>query len=364
MRIIQYFKHRRLLNNLRQIIREAQHVRNLREDIADSQLLRRLETAQQQALDRVASRDWPVMEAVGRELADISHQIYPPHHHSALRENIEILLVAVAVAMAFRTYFIQPFKIPTASMAPTLSGIHFTAKAWPDISDRYPLNLIKWLVWGEWYVEVRAKTTGRVSIEPARDGRYFVINGICHPVKQAMSDHVTTGDMVVKGQLLASGMRTTGDHIFVDKVSWNFRKPGRGKIMVFKTTGINHPQIKTNEHYVKRMVGLPREILQIQPPYLVIDGEKTVEPYSIARVESQQDGYDGYQLGGNDYRVAEYLAQHSNNVMLGKDQYFACGDNQFNSLDSRYWGPVPKKNLVGPAFFVYWPFSRHWGFIQ
>jgi len=81
----------------------------------------------------------------------------------------------------------------------------------------------------------------------------------------------------------------------------------------------------------------------------------------VTRVESQQDGYDGYQLGGRDYRVADYLARYSNNVTLGKDRYFACGDNQFNSLDSRYWGSVPKKNLVGPAIFVYWPFSRHWG---
>jgi len=200
-----------------------------------------------------------------------------------------------------------------------------------------------------------------MKIEPGHNGRVFVINGVYHQVNKGMSDHVADGELVIKGQLLASGIRITGDHIFVDKVSWNFRKPGRGEIMVFKTTGINHPQIKTNEHYVKRMVGLPDEILQIQPPYLLINGEKTMDSRFVTRVASQQDGYDGYQLGGRDYRVADYLARYSNNVTLGKDRYFACGDNQFNSLDSRYWGSVPKKNLVGPAIFVYWPFSRHWG---
>jgi len=44
--------------------------------------------------------------------------------------------------------------------------------------------------------------------------------------------------------------------------------------------------------------------------------------------------------------------------------YFAMGDNSANSLDSRYWGPVPEENLVGRGLFVYWPFNRHWGLIR
>ncbi len=44
--------------------------------------------------------------------------------------------------------------------------------------------------------------------------------------------------------------------------------------------------------------------------------------------------------------------------------YFAMGDNSYNSLDSRYWGPVPEENLVGRGLFVYWPFNRHWGLIR
>ena len=310
------------------------------------------------------TRDWPAMVSVGQELENVIIRMCPPRPRAALRENIEIILVAVAVAMAFRTYFIQPFKIPTGSMSPTLYGIHYTAKERPDIFDRLPFNLVKWIVWGEWYVEVRAKTSGNVRIEPAQDGRLMLINGMYHLVNKGMSDHVAQGDYVVKGQLLASAMRITGDHIFVDKVSWNFRYPWRGEIMVFKTTGIHHPQIKTNEHYVKRMVGLPDETLQFQPPRLLINGQNPAHSRSLDRIESRQDGYDGYQLGGRDNRTADYLASVSNCVTLGKDQYFACGDNQFNSLDSRYWGPVPKRNLVGPAVFIYWPISRRWGLAE
>jgi signal peptidase I len=79
------------------------------------------------------------------------------------------------------------------------------------------------------------------------------------------------------------------------------------------------------------------------------------QPSSIARIEAAKFGYCGYQKTGN------YLASHNNRVQLAHDQFFACGDHQSSSLDSRYWGPVKRTNLVGPAFFVYWPLSRRWG---
>jgi signal peptidase I len=353
-----------MIKYLRQLLREAQRVLNLREDISEARVLRNLDEARRKVSRILKARDWPAMEDAGRELEDIIRRMCPPRSYSGIRENFEIILVAVAVAMAFRTYFIQPFKIPTSSMAPTLNGIHFVAKDRPGITDRLPSNLVKWLVWGEWYVEVRAKTSGQVRIESTPEGRIMLINGIYHPVNKEMADHVATGDDVVFGQLLASGIRVTGDHIFVDKVSWNFRMPARGEIMVFKTAGINHLQIKTNEHYVKRMVGLPCEFLSIKPPNILINGQKATDSRWVNRVENHRDGYDGYQLGGRDYRVADYLARFTNNIVLGKDQYFACGDNQYNSLDSRYWGPVERKNLVGPAVFIYWPVSRHWGLTE
>lgn len=359
--MLKYFQRRRLLKRLRILIREARHVRNLKEDIAEPRRLRNLLEACGKAERIAKARDWAAMDASAHELEHAIRPLCPSRPHAAIRENIEIILVAVAVAMAFRTYFIQPFKIPTASMSPTLSGIHYAPQERRSITDRLPLNLFKWLIWGEWYSEVRAKTTGQVRIVPAQDDRIMVINGCYHPVNKAMTDHVTAGDEVIKGQLLASGIKITGDHIFVDKVSWNFRQPRRGEIMVFKTSGIIHRDIKTNEHYVKRMVGLPGETLSFKPPDVLINGKKAADSKYITRIENKRDGYSGYQLGGRDYSTADYLKRMTNHIVLGKEQYFACGDNQFNSLDSRYWGTVPRKNLVGPAVFVYWPFSRHWG---
>ena len=350
-----FWEHRQARKALLHLIKEARHVRNLREDVAEAAALARLDAGIQRVRDVLKAGAWPQVEPAAAELGARIEALTPKRPWAWLRENLEILVVALAVAMAFRTYFIQPFKIPTSSMYPTLCGIHYGSQDRPDWFDRTPLRLAKWLVFGSWYVEIRSQTSGTVQIVETNAERLFVVNGMPHRVFEHMTDHVSNGDMVFRGQLLASGVRLAGDHIFVNKVGWNFRKPQRGEIMVFKTNGIEHPQIKQNEHYVKRMVGLPGEILGIESPYLYINGEKMMRPSSIARIEAGTSGYYGYQKTGT------YLTNRNNRVQLANDQFFACGDNQRNSLDSRYWGPVKRANLVGPAFFVYWPLSRRWG---
>ncbi len=359
--MLKYFQRRRQLKRLRLLLRAARHIQNWQGDILPPQAGQLLEEQLQQATQAAAAGDAAVLAQATQELKKTIQKLAPPRPHALWRENIEVLIVALAVAMAFRTYFIQPFKIPTASMAPTLCGIRYMPQEQPALSDRFPLNLAKWVIFGQWYVEVRAQTTGLVRLAQDQDDRIMVINGVYHLINKNMTTHVAAGEQVVRGQLLASGVRVSGDHIFVDKLRWNFIQPRRGEIMVFRTNGIHHPQIKTNEHYVKRIVGLPNELLQIQPPDLLINEHKITACPAIARVASQQQGYDGYQRGGRDNLLASYLSQVDNAVHLKQDQYFACGDNQFNSLDSRYWGPVSKQNLVGATIFVYWPFSRHWG---
>lgn len=350
-----FFERRRTKKVLLHLIKEARHIRNLREDVAEVTALARLDAGIQRVRDVLKSGAWPQVELAATELGARIEALTPKRPWAWLRENLEIIVVALAVAMAFRTYFVQPFKIPTSSMYPTLCGIHYGPQDKPDWFDRTPLRLAKWLIFGSWYLEIRSQTSGTVQIVDTNEGRMFVVNGLVHRVFESLTDHVSNGDMVFRGQLLASGVRMAGDHIFVNKVEWNFHKPRRGEIMVFKTNGIEHPQIKQNEHYVKRMVGLPGEILSIEPPFLYINGGKMMQPLSIARTEAGVSGYHGYQ------KMGTYLTNQNNRVQLANDQFFACGDNQRNSLDSRYWGPVKRANLVGPAFFVYWPFSRRWG---
>ena len=356
-----FWERRQVRKALLHLIKEARHVRNLREDVAEAIALARLDAGVQRVRDVLKAGNWSQVEPSATELGARIEALMPQRPWAGLRENLEIIVVALAVAMAFRTYFVQPFKIPTSSMSPTLYGIHYEPRDTQGFMDYMPLNMAKWLATGKWHVEVRAATFGKAYWASFGDTRGVVIGEQYHKVYDSanpcgsLTECVTNGEQVIMGQKLASGVRLAGDHIFVNKVGWNFHKPRRGEIMVFKTNGIEHPQIKQNEHYVKRMVGLPGENLGIEPPYLYINGKKMVQPSSIARIEACRGGYYGYQKTGT------YLINQNNRIQLANDQYFACGDNQRNSLDSRYWGPVKRANLVGPAFFVYWPFSRRWG---
>ena len=76
----------------------------------------------------------------------------------------------------------------------------------------------------------------------------------------------------------------------------------------------------------------------------------------MKRVASNEGKYRGYG--------SIQMLSPGNSKTLGKEQYWAMGDNSYNSSDSRYWGPVPERNLVGPALFCYFPFGRNWGLIR
>ena len=171
---------------------------------------------------------------------------------------------------------------------------------------------------------------------------------------------------MIEGQLLASGVKVYGDHIFVNKILWNFRRPKRGEIVVFSTQGIDHPEITRNTFYIKRLVGVPGDAVSIHPPLLCNHGRRLTgdPPYQrgIERIQTQQPGYEaGYQLPRGYRPPRPKLLTPDDEIVLGEDEFFALGDNTLSSLDGRYWGPLPRKNLVGPAFTVYWPISRRWG---
>lgn len=348
-----FFVRRRIQKQAKHLLKSARHVCNLREDVSAPADIRRLSELMLSLSAQLRSENWQAVEHISNQLAEAILKINPPRLHAVLRENIEVIIVALAVAMAFRTYFVQPFKIPTSSMYPTLAGIHYIEKERKAFSDYFPFNLIKWAVFGQTYIEVKAQSTGLANISQTRSGFIINVGGIVHNIEPNMSLRVGQNDTVLRGQVLASGMKVAGDHIFVNKVKWNFMKPERGEIMVFKTDGIQ--QIRQNEHYVKRMVGLPEETVGITTPFLYINGKPVSGIGMMDKIQACSAGYNGYIQAG------DFINGGRDVVKLGKDQYFACGDNQTNSLDSRFWGPVPRKNLVGPAFFVYWPVSANWG---
>ena len=129
-----------------------------------------------------------------------------------------------------------------------------------------------------------------------------------------------------------------GDRIFVDKVSYRFHPPKRGDIIVFK-----YP-LDRKKDFVKRLAGLPEEKLQIKDGKLIVNGQAMSDPPFS----------EHYYYNRNEWAYG----QEGKVIEVPKNHFFALGDNSAQSSDSRNWGFVPKKNIVGKAFFIWWPPKR------
>lgn len=358
-------RRRDLLKHVHELIRHARHVRAMRSDIADPQDVRQLSRAISRLIDTAAGPGLPDIREAEAELHEALRRVSPPRFAPGWRENIEVIAVAVAVAMAVRTYFIQPFKIPTGSMQTTLYGIHYERQETPAWIDRWPLKPMHWLVRGAWYQEFHAQATGVLNgpfVVPDQNSHYlFTIGGVNHHIPRDLPLRgLRPGDTVFRGQLLTSGRRIIGDHIFVDKVKWNFFPPRRGDVSVFRTDNIQ-PIGKIKTHYIKRLVGMPGETISIVPPKILINGKAVVGCPGLDRNQDRQPGYAGYEVTGH---AEHYLGRPGQPFRLGAGEYLLLGDNTGNSFDGRYWGAVPEANMMGPAFLVYWPFSKRWGRIH
>lgn len=158
-----------------------------------------------------------------------------------------------------------------------------------------------------------------------------------------------------------------GDHLLVDKMSYApagmlskyvlpYRKVRRGDIIVFRWPG----DIRLN--YVKRVIGVPGDRLRIVNKQLYLNGKALQEPYTYHK-SSYFDSYRDNFPGEPNVRLAEpALAMLEHNVVDGElvvppDNYFAMGDNRDNSLDSRYWGFVPRANIIGKPLVIFWSYD-------
>jgi signal peptidase I len=144
-----------------------------------------------------------------------------------------------------------------------------------------------------------------------------------------------------------------GDHLFVERLSYRFGKPKRGDIVVFSTRGIE--SLSPDTFYIKRVVGLPGERIRIEPPFLIVNDHKVTEPEIFSTISSALHGYAGFQLPEP---FGWALPKPGGEMTLGPHEYFVLGDNTWNSRDSRYWGAVPARNIIGRATRIYWPLTR------
>jgi signal peptidase I len=170
------------------VMHQAMHVVNMRGDLLDEASVTSIKTSVSELSDTLKARDWDSVSARIDALQELLDKvaIKYPVRGGAWRENFEVAVVAVAVAMGLRAYFIQPFKIPTGSMQPTLYGITSDYMESPSLMDRFPLKLVKFVVTGDWYSVRRAQASGRLgearpsSTDPS--SLLFTIGGNLHKI--------------------------------------------------------------------------------------------------------------------------------------------------------------------------------------
>jgi signal peptidase I len=138
----------------------------------------------------------------------------------------------------------------------------------------------------------------------------------------------------------------TSDRVLANRFIYRFRDPKRGEIVVFKTPPLAKQKCGAGGTFVKRVIGLPGDVWTERAGYVYIDGARLDEPYIHA------DRRDSQTL-----TLADIPPRHTL-TRIPKDEYLMMGDNRASSCDSRVWGLVPRKNLIGEVFATYWPPSR------
>lgn len=300
-------------------------------------------------------------------------------------DNVEQIFVAAAAILAITTFFIQLFKIPTGSMQPTLYGIT-TQRLNPSGEFTIPgraQRLFDYWVHGISYFEEKAEREGEIEeIKPPKTifpfvkvqkffqgGRWFSI--WFPPENLAKILAAQTGHVFKPGEPILKVKVTSGDHLLVDRCSFNFRRLRRGDIVVFKTRTI--PELPQDQLYIKRLVGLPAETLRIgDDHHLIVDGRRldAATPHFENVYTFDGPPRDSHYSGHLNERIArQYGLAHlaplfsdeQTAFTIRPDRMMAMGDNTVNSLDSRTWGDFPRENLIGKFFFVYWPISPRFG---
>ena len=124
-----------------------------------------------------------------------------------------------------------------------------------------------------------------------------------------------------------------GDYILTEKISFRFRSPKRGEIIIFKAPN-------SDREYIKRVIGEPGETIKIYNNAIYIINKKLTEQYIEAHTFS-----------------GSYLRENQE-LIISSDSFFVMGDNRPRSSDSRAFGPVPIQDIIGKVFFRYFPTHR------
>ena len=305
------------------------------------------------------------------------------------KEITETVIIILAVILGINSLFLKPFKIPTGSMQPTLYGIHFV-----ELPENNKMNVIQrflgYLNFSRRYVDIQLQKDARLVFTrhkqlyphhaPQSHNRFFFLTstriyfdnqdytlpGDAEKISQYLWDYNKKHNAnrlsgktfyLKKGDTLVRGALELGDHVLVDRIRYHFSEPQRGDIIIFTTEDISEGT--RGRYYIKRLIGLPGDQLMIKNQRVWIKAKgsskwRTVnagDHHAFERLYSFKDGYNGHSKYG----------PFSSISLAEPDEYFVLGDNTDNSQDSRYWGPIFRKRIIGRAGIIYWPFSNRWG---
>lgn len=222
---------------------------------------------------------WPAAPDMPHERHEFHHPLDRvtwrlPRRLRILVDWVVTIVGAVAIVLAIKAWVVNPYRIPSSSMEPTL------------------------------HCAQPAPGCEALRVEPLR-------------------------------------LRFGSDRVLANRFIYHFRSPDRGDVIVFETPPSAKAKCGAGGTFVKRIIGLPGETVQIKlrqgAAYVFIDGKRLEEPY----IEK-----DRRDIG----------PEESFRVPTG--HYFVMGDNRSQSCDSRVWGSVPRENLIGKVFMTYWPPQR------
>ena len=220
----------------------------------------------------------------------------------------------------------------------------------------------------------------RTDYQPAKYNRWYAYIGyiVAAQLLAGIIIFVIVGPYFVQAFKLPTGsMEPTifvGDHILTNKLIYRFAEPKRGDLILFKYP--KDPQVM----YFKRVIGLPGERIEVKGRTVFVDGECLVERYvQYLNPGSIHDHYgpvyvpkkgDGIEVLSSSVMVngqslnaeilesyADKIAVNNGFIQVSKDQFIVMGDNRDNSMDSRYWGSVPRDYVLGKASVIYWSFE-------
>jgi len=391
--------------------KHVQKILNHQRDILSPKALEEAERALGEVKNAMATKADKATQLKQMEnLNEAANKWVKPYPNAAWRENVEVLLVALAVALGIRTFFLQPFKIPTGSMQPTLFGVNslpdFTRpfRSQEEVNEQFklrdemkiPTGLERIKEWfqGASYLHIVAENDG--ELEGVDQPLRLLIFNIKQTVRFGGKTYtlwfppdygsptleqragIRIGQRFQKGEDVLKLRVNAGDHLFVDRMTYNFVPPERGQIVVFETKGIpeerreNPPywSIPPDQFYIKRLVGLGGETVQIgDDRHLVIDGRRLdattphfEDVYGFNPQNPPHDSrFSGHVSAKTSGQPIPLFKDATSSYKISEGNVMVMGDNTMNSLDSRFWGEFPQTSIIGRAFSVYWPITDRFG---